>query len=89
VAVSPLGKATKSSIHFKGRKQTKNSLQEVVEALHRAGGPSEAPLRVTQIGHDVAILPATPLGSWSTQVTGRWRTVMHRSQPEKRAWDTF
>lgn len=74
---------------FRNRPETSSSLEEVVEALHRAGGPSEAPLRVTQIGHDVAILPATPLGARSAQVAGRWRTVVHRSQPEKRAWDTL
>lgn len=55
-----------------------------METLHGAGGPSETSLRVTQIGHDVAILPAAALGTRSAQVAGRWRTVMDRSQSENK-----
>lgn len=52
----------------------------MMETLHSAGGPAEAALCVTQVGHDVAILPATPLGARSSQVTGWWWAVVHGTQ---------
>lgn len=47
------------------------SLEEVMEALDAAGGPTESPFRVPQVGHDVTVLPATLFRAWPAQVA-RW-----------------
>jgi hypothetical protein len=48
-----------------------------MEALNATWRPSEATLRVSQVGHDVAILPSALLRSRSAQIARRWRSVMN------------
>jgi len=42
-----------------------------MEGGHAAVRPLEALLGVSEIAHDVAVLPTTLLGAWTTQITGR------------------
>lgn len=58
-------------------------LEEMMEALDRARRPSEAALRVPQIGHDVAVLPAAFLRTRTAQVAGRRWTIVHGSQSDR------
>lgn len=48
-----------------------HSLEEMVEALDGARRPAESALGVSQIRHDVAVLPAAFLGARSAQIAGR------------------
>ena len=47
-------------------------LEEVVELGDTARGPLEAAFGVTQVAHDVTILPAATLRSGSSQVARWW-----------------
>lgn len=55
-----------------------------MEALDGARRPPEAALGVPQIGHDVAVLPATLLGAGAAQVAGRWGAIVHGAQAATR-----
>lgn len=57
----------------------------MMEGGHAAVGPFEALLGVPKIAHDVPVLPAALLGAWSTQIAGRWWTVVDRTQSAIRA----
>lgn len=55
-------------------------LQEMMKALNTARGPLETAVCVSQVRHDIPILPTTFLSTWSTQVTRRWWAIMHSTQ---------
>lgn len=82
VAVSPLQWNNWLKIKTQNLDEMKyfDWLEEMVELCNAATGPLKSAVSVTQIAHDVAVLPATTLSTGSTQVAGRWRTIVNRSQ---------
>ena len=56
-------------------------LQKVFKLFHAALGPSEAALRVTQVGHYESVLPGTMSGTRAAQITRRRRSVVHTTEP--------
>ena len=55
-------------------------LEEMVKLCNAATRPFESAIGVSQIAHDVSVLPAAALSTRSTQVAWRWRAVVNRTQ---------
>lgn len=53
-----------------------------METLNGARRPPEPAFSVPQIGHDVAIFPATLFGARTTQVAGRRRTIVNGAKSD-------
>lgn len=55
-------------------------LEKMIKLCNAATGPFESAISVSQVAHNVTVLPAAALSSRSTQVAWRRRAVMNRTQ---------
>lgn len=58
-----------------------NLLKEMMELLYGTRGPAEAFLGMSQVAHDVTVLPSAAAGSGASKVRWRRGPVVHSAKP--------
>lgn len=60
-----------------------DSLEKVMELVNSTQGPAEALGRVSEVTHDEPVFPATLASSGTSEVRGRWRSIVDSTKSIK------